>query len=238
MRKITALITGASRGIGLAIAKAIAPDASRLLICSRQEARIAKAKQVLEQFTSVPILVANCDHAKGQASAKKLGRWARKNLKKLDLLVLNAGYFVEGSLEEIGTADFEENFRVNFGINHYLTQELLPLVKKSRLKRIIIIGSTAAYEPYPVVPTYGIAKWALRGYALNLRRELIPHRVGVTFVSPGGTLTDMWAGEKLSPRRLLEPEDIAKLVRATLTLSPQAVVEEIICRPILGDMHE
>lgn len=238
MNKITALITGASRGIGHAIAARIAPNTSQLLITARHKERIEEAKRLLEQHTSSQILAAHCDHSKSKAAANKLGKWARRHLKKLDLLVLNAGYYVEGSLEEIGATDFEENLRVNFSVNHYLVQQLLPLVKKSDLRRIVFIGSTAGYEPYPAVPTYGVAKWALRGYAANLRRELMHDRVGVTFISPGGTLTDMWAGEKLPPDRLLEPDDIAKLVSALITLSPQAVVEELICRPILGDMHD
>ena len=238
MEKFSALITGASRGIGFAIAKRIAPETSQLLISSHHQQHIVQAKHLLEKITSAQIHTASCNHSKTKVAAKKLGNWAKKHLKKLDVLVLNAGYYVEGSLEKIASTDFEENLRVNFLINHYLVQELLPLIKKSDLKRIVIVGSTAAYEPYSAVPTYGVAKWALRGYAINLRRELMKDKVGVTFISPGGTLTDMWAGEKLPPNRLLEPDDIAKLVSALITLSPQAVVEELICRPILGDMHD
>ena len=62
--------------------------------------------------------------------------------------------------------------------------------------------------------------------------------MGVTLVAPGGTLTDAWAGEEIPEGRLLEPADIGKLVAATLTLSSQAVVEEIIVRPMLGDIRE
>jgi short-subunit dehydrogenase len=88
------------------------------------------------------------------------------------------------------------------------------------------------------VPTYGIAKWGLRGFALNLRHELRDDGIGVTFLSPGGTLTDMWAGEDLPPNRLLEPTDVALMVAAITELSSQAVVDEIVLRPMLGDIHE
>ncbi len=64
------------------------------------------------------------------------------------------------------------------------------------------------------------------------------HNIGVTFISPGGTLTDMWAGVELPKDRLLEADDIGKLVAAIMTLSKQAVVEELIVRPMLGDIHE
>ena len=235
--KITALVTGASRGIGFAIAKRIAPSTSKLLITSRKKSKIEQAKRLLEQSCSSSIVTAHCNHSRARESAKLIGKWARANIRHLDLLVLNAGYYVEGELSKMDSRNFEENLRINFLVNHYLVQELLPLIRKSKLKRIIFVGSTAAYEAYHAVPTYGVAKWALRGYAVNLRRELMQERIGVTFVSPGGTLTDMWAGAKLPPRRLLDPDDIGKLVAAIITLSPQAVVEDLICRPILGDMH-
>jgi len=238
MRPITALITGASRGIGFAVAKRVLPDASCLLITSRNKVRINKAKRLLEKGASASIVAGSFDHSNAQSAAKSLAAWATRNVTALDLLVLNAGFYVEGSLQEIGATDFEENLRVNFTVNHYIVQHLLPLIKRSSLRRIVITGSTAAYEAYPAVPTYGVAKWALRGYAANLRRELMHHNIGVTFVAPGGTLTDMWAGEVIPPERLLEPDDIAKLVHAIITLSSQAVVEEIIFRPMLGDMHD
>jgi short-subunit dehydrogenase len=238
MDKITALITGASRGIGFAIAKRIAPHASRLLITSKDPERIAQAKQALEQVNSTNIVTLAADHTHPQEAATEIGNWARRHVEHLDLLVLNAGYYVEGTLPEIQSSDFEENLRVNFTVNHYLVQELLPLVSSSLLRRIVFIGSTAGYEAYPAVPSYGVAKWALRGYAANLRRELMPKNIGVTFLAPGGTLTDMWAGEEIPPNRLLDPEDAAKIVAVILTLSPQAVVEEVIFRPMLGDFHE
>jgi NAD(P)-dependent dehydrogenase (short-subunit alcohol dehydrogenase family) len=156
----------------------------------------------------------------------------------LDILVLDAGIFRDGTLADIDLDDYYENMEVNLNSSVVLTQLLLPHLRRGVNARIVIVGSTAAYEAYPLVPTYGIAKWGLRSFALNLRHELMPEDIGVTFISPGGTLTDMWAGEDLPPRRLLEPRDIGVLVRACLNLSSQAVVEELIVRPMLGDIHE
>ena len=238
MDNITTLITGGSRGIGLAIARAIAPISSKLLITAKHSEKLDRAKDLLGKSHSTKIVSLAVDHSQSVSAATRTGQWARRNTSDIDLLVLNAGYYVEGALSEIKSTDFEENLRVNFTVNHYLVHELLPLVKESRLRRIVIVGSTAAYEPYPLVPTYGVAKWALRGYAANLRRELMADNVGVTFISPGGTLTDMWEGEHIAANRLLDPADVAKLVVALTTLSPQAVVEELICRPMLGDIHE
>ena len=102
----------------------------------------------------------------------------------------------------------------------------------SSFARIIIIGSTAAYSAYSV-PSYGVAKWGLRGLAVNLRKEL-----GVTFISPGPVLTDMWADVDVPEGRLLEPDDIAKVICGLFDLSTQAVVESLIIQPMLGDYDE
>jgi short-subunit dehydrogenase len=173
-----------------------------------------------------------------EETARVLDGWTAKDPGAIDLLVLVAGTYTEGTLSEIDFAAFESDLRVNLSSSVLITQKMLPGLRKGKRPKIVIIGSTAAYEDYPLVPSYGVAKWGLRSYASNLRLELREERIGVTFLSPGGTLTDMWEGEELEPGRLLEPSDIARLVRASLTLSPQAVVEELIVRPIEGDIHE
>ena len=236
--KAVAFITGASRGIGYAITKSVAPLCSHLLVASRTKRNITSAAKRLTEETECTVHTMWGDLANGRSFANAASQLVATTTKRLDLLVLDAGYFVEGSLAAIPDADFERNMLVNCHSAHYVVSALLPYLKKSRMGRIVIIGSTAAYEAYPLVPTYGIAKWGLRGYAINLRKELMSKNVGVTFISPGGTLTDMWAGEDLPKNRLLAPEDIGKLVAAIMTLSAQAVVEELIVRPMLGDIHE
>jgi len=235
MTELIALVTGASRGIGYAIAKRLAPHLSRLLITSCHEEHIENARRQLEKDSTVLISSYYHDHSRRDAPAA-IANWARQQSQSIDLLVLNAGYYLEGALHSIAPGAFEKLFRVNFLANHHLVQHLLPLVRRSHLKRIVFIGSTDGYETDPVAPTYAVAKWALRAYALHLRQELISDRIGVTLISPGATLTDMWLAENPSPDRLLAPDDIAQLVTVLLTLSPQAVVEELICKPILGNV--
>ena len=155
-----------------------------------------------------------------------------------NVLVLNAGIFIEGSLANSPPQDFRETLKINFESIFHTVRLFVDFLRSQPASKVILIGSTAAYEPYPIGPLYGVAKWALRGYAINLRRELMKDGIGVTFLAPGGTLTDLWAGEELPPNRLLEARDIGKLVAAILTLSNQAVVEELVVRPMLGDIHE
>lgn len=238
MTTLDVFVTGASRGIGYSISSALAPEARNLLITSRDEARLSSAQDRLAKTTegNVTAITANLDQ--GYQAAEALAKWVNSHVEKLDVVVLNAGYYVEGKLLEADEATLRRIFECNFFSNVFLVQQLMPLVEKGDLRRIIIIGSTASYDAYPLVPTYGMAKFALRGFALNLRHELREKNVGVTYLSPGGTWTDMWEGEELPRDRLLEPDDIAALVRVVLMLSPQAVVDEVIVRPMQGDLHD
>ncbi len=229
-------ITGITRGMGAQIAKTIAPKCNTILGTSKKledKSNIDKISKLCHSFHYL-----EQDLSLGKQAAETLASWAQSKVECIDCLILNAGFYIEGELIDISEKEMRNNLEVNFLINHFLVQALFSLITKSRLKRIIIIGSTAAYEPYPLVPTYGVAKWALRGLAVNLRKELARYRVGVTFVSPGATWTDMWEGEDLPRNRLLEPTDIAALIDVTLSLSEQAVVEEIVVRPMEGDFHE
>lgn len=232
-----ALVTGAARGMGFEISKALSSTCEALLGTSKGRPLDDPNLLELSSRNSEFHYFAQ-DLAEGKMAANAISSWARQHVDSLDLLVLNAGFYIEGDLEEFTEEQMRLNLEVNFLVNHFLVQELLDLVKRSVRRRIVIIGSTAAYEPYPLVPTYGVAKWALRGFTLNLRQELAKDRIGVTFISPGATWTGMWEGEELPRSRLLEPTDIAKAVMYVANTSEQAVVEEIILRPMDGDFHE
>lgn len=232
------LATGASRGIGNAIVRRISHRCDNLMLTSCHKETMEKAIDGLKEIYSRNLLSYSVDHNNPKQAAESIANWAKCHVEHLDALILDAGIFIEGKLCDISDEDFVKNMNVNLYVNHYLVKELVELLIKAETPRVIIIGSTAAYGKYPSVPSYGVAKWALRGYAMNLRDELSSLNIGVSFLSPGGTLTDMWAEEDISPHRLLEPEDIASIVDCLFTLSSQAVIEEVIIRPMFGDADE
>lgn len=230
------LITGGSRGIGFAIADAMGAKGSNLLIVSRNESSLESAAHQLSQKHKTAIRTYACDLGI-ESNIDALASFCLNENLIPDFLVFSAGIFLEGSLTDSDPNDYRRTLDVNLNGIYYLVRSLALRMATKPKPRIILIASTAAYEPYPVGALYGVAKWALRGYALNLRKELMPHGIGVTLLSPGGTLTDLWAGEELPPDRLLTPADIGVLVATLADLSKQAVVEELIVRPMLGDMH-
>jgi len=230
------LVTGASRGIGSAIAKKIAHRCNSLFITSKNKDACVNTYETIKGKCK-NIYYNNFDHEFAESAAINMATWIKGHTDTLDAIILDAGIFIDGDMTSFSSADFNKNINVNFTVNHFIVKNLLPFLKRSKTPRIIIIGSTAAYGSY-CVPTYGVAKWALRGYAINLRKELQKDYIGVTFISPGGTLTDMWEGEDIEKNRLLEPNDVATIVDTVFTLSDQAVIDEIIIKPMLGDMDE
>ncbi len=230
------LVTGGSRGIGFSIVQECVRSGHSVCIASRHEESVEAALRQMDEFRG-SLWGFSGDIADPEI-VDELAQVCDERKTNFDVLVMNAGVFYDGTLSDSRSEDFQETLRVNFESSYYIVKKFVDHLRKSTYPRVIIIGSTAAYEPYPVGALYGVSKWALRGYAINLRKELMSDGIGVTFVAPGGTFTDLWKDDDVPPERLMETSDIGKLVVATLSLSRQAVVEELIVRPMLGDIHK
>ncbi|MDR3410735.1 MAG: SDR family NAD(P)-dependent oxidoreductase [Formivibrio sp.] len=232
-----ALITGASRGIGYAIAEELVRKGFECLLTAKHSDGLEQAAAKLKNIGSQKIISCAADLME-PASINSLLDFIEKSHFMPDALILDAGVFYEGSLLDAPLDQLRTTLEVNLISSVHLVKALVPKLEKSKYPRIVLIGSTASLEPYAYGPYYGISKWGVNGLACNLRSELKRKQIGVTLVTPGGTLTDLWAGEELPPNRLLSPSDIGKVVGVLFDLSTQAVVENIIVRPMLGDMHE
>jgi NAD(P)-dependent dehydrogenase (short-subunit alcohol dehydrogenase family) len=227
-----AVITGGSRGIGLAIASELDRRGWGVFLIGQSAENLSEASSRLEHVLGS----LSIDLGNGEAAARTASTSVTAVLDSVDLLVLNAGIFSDKPLTEISENAFRRIMAVNLDANLFMARGLLPVLRKGQRPRIVVIGSTAGYGGYPPGPAYSVTKWALRGLAANLRDELRADRIGVTYFAPGGTLTDMWDKDEAPPQRLLEPADTAILVAALTDLSEQAVVDEILLRPMLGDV--
>jgi len=126
--------------------------------------------------------------------------------------------------------------QVNLGSAYHLTRTLLPSMLQRGTGHIFNICSIASLQPYPNGGSYSISKYALHGFTQNLREELKPTGIKVTGVYPGAVLTDSWGNFDNSSGRIMETDDVAKMVLQATQLSPQACVEQIVLRPRLGDL--
>jgi short-subunit dehydrogenase len=109
-------------------------------------------------------------------------------------------------------------------------------MKADKSGHIFTICSIASLAAYPGGGAYGISKYALLGFTKNLRHELREHGIKVTAIIPGAVYTDSWKGSGVPEDRIMEDRDIARMIYACSQLSLQAVVEEIVVRPQLGDL--
>ncbi|HEX2532535.1 MAG TPA: SDR family oxidoreductase, partial [Chitinophagaceae bacterium] len=164
------------------------------------------------------------------------GEWVLGQTDTIDVLVNNAGTFVPGNISEEPDGALEHMLGVNLISAYHTTRTVLPRMIAQQRGHIYTICSIAALHAYPNGGAYGISKYALLGFTRNLRHELKPHGIKVTAVIPGAVYTDSWKGSGVPESRIMEAEDLARMIYAASQLSPQAVVEDIVLRPQLGDL--
>jgi short-subunit dehydrogenase len=233
---MNAVITGASRGIGKAVARTFAANHYNLYLCSRSEANLLKTIEELKKdFPNVRIEGQALDVGKKQ-QAQVFGQWVISQSDSIDVLVNNVGTFIQGNVSDEPDGALETMLEVNLLSAYHTTRTLLPRMKEAKTGHIFTICSIASLSAYPGGGAYSISKYALLGFTSNLRQELKSHGIKVTAVIPGAVYTDSWKGSGVPEERIMEAEDIAQMIFSSSQLSPQAVVEEIVLRPQLGDL--
>jgi short-subunit dehydrogenase len=229
------IITGASRGLGKAIAKIFAENENDLFITSVNELRLnTTAKELMNQYPGIKIMAKPYDLSKKE-QAQAFGQWCLKNGSP-DILVNNAGNFAGANVYNEEDGALEEMIETNLYSAYHLTRVIVPAMIGKRGGHIFNMSSIAGLKAYPAGGSYSISKFALRGFSVNLRDELKPYNIKVTTVFPGAAYTGSWASSGIDKKRFMESEDVAKMIYAASQLSPQACVEDIILRPQLGDI--
>ena len=233
---MNAVITGASRGIGKAMAQIFALHGYDLFLCSKSEANLNETIEELKtQFPAIRIDGKPMDVSK-KTQAVLFAEWVLNNTSSVDVLVNNAGSFVQGNVSDEPDGALQQMLDVNLFSAYHITRTLLPAMKAARSGHIFNLCSIASLAAYPGGGAYSISKYALLGFTKNLRYEVKEHDIKVTAVIPGAVYTDSWKESGIAEQRIMQAEDIARMVYATSQLSPQAVVEEIVMRPQLGDL--
>ena len=230
------IITGASRGLGKAIAEKFAGGGYDLCLVSRSEEVLQRtADELAAKYPAIGIRWKAFDLGdKRQALA--CGEWISAGGGSPDILVNNAGQFIPGSVHDEAEGVLEKMMEINLYSAYHLTRVLLPGMIARKKGHIFNICSIASLKAYPNGGAYSISKFALAGFSKNLREEMKPHGIKVTALYPGAAYTDSWAASGIDPVRIMEAGDIAEMVYAASRLSAQAVVEEIVMRPQLGDL--
>lgn len=230
------VITGASKGFGRAIAQLFAEKGNTVLLTSRNEADLIKVNEAISTNSGSGKVLFKAADLSIPAQAKAFGQWVLEEVGAPDILVNNAGLFNPGNISSEAEGSLEEMLQVNLYSAYHLTRTLLPAMMERKSGHIFNMCSIASLDAYDNGGAYSISKFALYGFSKNLRKELMPQGIKVTHVIPGAAYTDSWSGSGIDPKRIMEAEDVAKMIKAASELSIQACVEEIVMRPQLGDL--
>lgn len=229
------IITGASKGIGKAVAEIFAANGHNLFLCARGEVGLYKAmEELITKYPAVSIKAKPAD----LTVKEQIIHFADWCLSQAipDIVVNNAGLFEPGSVHNEPEGVLESQLTVNLFSAYHFTRQLLPSMIERKSGHIFNMCSIASLNAYANGGAYSISKFALYGFSKNLREEMKPHGIKVTHVIPGAVLSDSWGNYDNSAKRIMEAEDVAKMIYAASQLSVQACVEEIVLRPQLGDL--
>jgi short-subunit dehydrogenase len=154
----------------------------------------------------------------------------------VDVLINNAGVFLPGKLYDISEDNLYNQLNINLMSAYYCSRDLLQNMIARQSGHIVNICSIASLQGYPNGGAYAVSKFALLGFGKSLREELKPHCVKVTNVMPGATLTDSWSGTDIPAERFIDVHDLAQIIFSACIVSNKTVVEDIVIRPLQGDI--
>jgi short-subunit dehydrogenase len=230
----TIVVSGGTKGLGRAICEIFAREGYTVFTCARTEADLTSMHPYWEQhFPQSALFTFPADCSK-KSEVLEFADFVKQHCDQVNVLVNNAGLFLPGLVTEESEGILSTLLEVNLFSAYHLTRALLTLVPAQG--HIFNMCSVASLQAYPMGGSYSIAKFALLGFNKVLREELKPKGIKVTALMPGATWSDSWQGADLPYERLMQPDDIAKIVWMAAQLSPAAVIEDIIIRPQLGDL--
>jgi len=225
-----AIITGAGRGIGAAIARELSNLGATAVVCGRTRAALeSTAKSIAQAGGKAEAIV--CDVTSLQ-SVEAAAKQVESSFGRADILVNNAGVGgFGGPLHQLSPDGWEQILNTNLRGVFYAVRVFAPLMIRARTGHIINISSLAGKNALPNGAAYAASKWGLNGLTYSLAEELRSHNIRVAVICPGSTNTDLSPHTGKDPAKMLQPEDVAHAVAMLVTQSPQSFISEVLMRP-------
>jgi NADP-dependent 3-hydroxy acid dehydrogenase YdfG len=230
-----AVVTGAGRGIGKAIALSLAGEGATLCLVGRNRTALESVRAMRGEGAA-NVVVHPADVAR-DSDIQELAARLRDEFGRLDVLVHSHGVYRRGSTESAPVADLDALYRVNVRGTYLLTQAVLPLLKASQ-GQIVFVNSSIVSRAAEEVGQFAATQHSLRALADSLRQEVNREGVRVLSIYPGRTATARQAsihaleGKTYQPERLIQPEDVAFIVVSALKVARTAEVTDIHIRPM------
>lgn len=236
MAKPCVLVTGASQGIGAAIAQVFAREVRgvRLALVARNERNLRRVAQACAKRGASAEIFA-CD-VSDEAAVAMTAQAVRKRFGIVDVLINNAGAFAAKPFGETTVADFDGMIAANLRSAFLVSRAFVPAMMRRRSGDVFFMSSIAGLGAYPNSTGYCAAKFGVTGLAKVLRAETKGKNVRVCCVYPGATWSPSWSASGVQEERIMPAADVARAFFEVWRMSRRTVVEEIVLRPEKGDL--
>jgi short-subunit dehydrogenase len=230
------VITGASQGIGAAIARAFASEIKgvNLALVARSSANLTAVAKTCTDLGANPGIF-TCD-VSDEAAVAALEAAVRRRFGAVDVLINNAGKYLGAPFLATTVGDFDRMLATNLRSLFLVSRAFAPGMIRRRRGDIFNMGSIAGITGLPGASAYSAAKFGVAGLSKAMRAEFRDKGVRVCCVHPGATVSPSWKGSGVPARRMMPAADVASAFLALYKMTRRTVVEEVILRPQLGDL--
>jgi 3-oxoacyl-[acyl-carrier protein] reductase len=225
-----AVITGAGRGIGAAIAVRLARLGVHAILCGRKRAPLEQTAVAVTTAGNQASIV-ECD-VSDLASVQSLAETVERSFHRIDILVNNAGIMgPQGPLQDLPPDAWDNIFNTNLRGVYYTIRYLAPIMIRARSGHIVNISSLAGKNPVPNAAAYSASKWGLNGLSYSVAEELRVHNIRVSVICPGSVHTEFSPHAGKNAEKMLLAGDVAHAVEMIVTQASQSFMSEILLRP-------
>ena len=224
----TALVTGAGKGIGRAIALSLAQEGVRVALLARTEKDLQAVAQEIEKLGGPAAVVVTADVA-DRADVEKAVSTALGELGTIDILINNAGIGTFAKILDMEPAEWEKIIQVNLLGAYYTTRAVLPQMVERQTGDIINVASTAGLRASAGGSAYSASKFALLGFTESLMQEVRKQNIRVSALTPSTVATELATSNNLTdgnPDKVMQPEDLAEIVISQLKLNRRIFIKE------------
>jgi len=236
-----AVVTGAGRGIGRAIALTLAELGAHTVLCGRSREALEQTAAAIQNSGGTSLVkssvkssgkssVIECD-VSDLHSVEALAEHVERSFRRIDILVNNAGIGAAGPLHQLSPDDWERVLNTNLRGVYYCIRSLAPLMIKARTGHIINISSLAGKNALPNGAAYAASKWGLNGLTYSVAEELRAHNIRVSVICPGSVHTEFSPHPGKNAEKMLQASDVAHAVAMIVMQAPQSFASEILLRP-------
>lgn len=239
LRNETALVVGASEGIGYECARALLEEGARVRICSRNARKLEAAAAQLAATSGQAVPWCDADITRA-ADVERLAAWLQREGPRIDVLVVAVGGSRRARFEELDDAGWLDNYEFNVLGAVRVVRAVLPLLKQASAGRIVILGAAGARMPYPNQVVSNVHKAGLIALVKTLAVEFQPYNIRVNSVSPGRTLTSLWIerAAKLAQERGVSPDDVIREFTHEIPMGRFGRPEEIAAMVVFLASHK